>query len=106
MNGSIRIPTPVNEPVLSYAPGTPERASLKACLAEMAANPVEVPLIIGGREVRTGDTFQAVCPHDHGHVLATYHQAGPKEIEQAVAAARRRISTENRPWRGSRIGSI
>src|SRR5262245_42766994 len=81
-------PPPVNEPVRSYAPGSPERASLERRLQDALAEEVEIPLVIGGREVRTGDTAKSVCPHDHGHVLATYHQAGAKEVEQAAAAAR------------------
>ncbi|MDP9122442.1 MAG: L-glutamate gamma-semialdehyde dehydrogenase [Acidobacteriota bacterium] len=81
--------TPVNEPVRAYAPGSPEKRSLKKRLSEMAAEQIEIPLVIGGKEVRTGDTAQAVCPHDHGHVLATYHQAGEKEVAEAAKAARR-----------------
>ncbi len=87
-NGIVPVPRPSNEPVKSYAPGTPERASLKAKLRETLAEEIEIPLIIGGEEVRTGNTARAVCPHDHGHALATYHQAGPAEVERAVAAAR------------------
>jgi 1-pyrroline-5-carboxylate dehydrogenase len=88
MSGDIRTPPPVNEPVLSYAPGTPERAALKATLADMARTPIEIPLVIGGREVRTGRTKTAVTPHRHGHVLATWHRAGKEEARQAIAAAR------------------
>ena len=86
-NGIVCVPPPVNEPVRSYAPGSAEKESLKAKLAEMLSEPIEIPVIIGGREVRTGKTTTSVCPHDHGHVLATVHQAGPKEVERAVAAA-------------------
>jgi 1-pyrroline-5-carboxylate dehydrogenase len=81
------VPPPVNEPVLSYAPGSAERAELKARLEEMSGAEIEIPLIIGGREVRTGRTRTAVMPHDHGHVLATYHQAGEAEAREAVRAA-------------------
>ena len=88
LDGIVRVPVPVNEPVRTYAPGSPERTSLKRRLAEMLAEKVDIPLVIGGREVRTGRTLDAVCPHDHRHVLATCHQAGPKEIELAIAAAR------------------
>jgi 1-pyrroline-5-carboxylate dehydrogenase len=84
----VQVPDPVNEPVRGYGPGSPEKSSLKAKMREMMGGEIEIPLVIGGREVYTGATAKAVCPHDHGHVLATYHQAGPKEIEQAVAAAR------------------
>ncbi len=87
-NAVFHVPPPHNEPVRSYAPGSPERGSITRRLHEMLAEEVEIPLVIGGREVRTGDTAQAVCPHDHGHVLATYHQAGAAEVAAAAAAAK------------------
>jgi 1-pyrroline-5-carboxylate dehydrogenase len=80
--------TPVNEPVRAYAPGSPEKKSLKNRLDEMLSEQIDIPLIIGGKEVRTGDTSTAVCPHDHKHVLATYHQAGVAEVEAAARAAK------------------
>lgn len=86
-NGIFHIPKPVNEPVLQYAPGSRERAELKEKLEEMLANPVEVPCIIGGREVTTGDLVEMRCPHDHSRVLGTYHRAGPREAEMAIDAA-------------------
>jgi 1-pyrroline-5-carboxylate dehydrogenase len=88
MSGAYRIPKPANEPTYSYAPGTPERAALKAAVAGMAASEIEIPIVIGGREIRTGRTRQAVMPHRHGHVLATWHRAGAAETKQAIAAAR------------------
>lgn len=88
-NGKFSLPNPVNEPILSYAPGTPERQALKARLEQMAAEQIEIPLIIGGKEVRTGKIAQCVMPHDHQHVLATYHQATPKEVAMAVEAAQK-----------------
>lgn len=87
-NGIVPVPPPVNEPIHAYAPGSAEKASLKARMREMLAGQIEIPLIIGGKEVRTGRTASAVCPHDHGHVLATWHQAGPEEVAQAANAAR------------------
>lgn len=87
MNGNVKVPPPKNDPVLSYAPGTPERAALKARLAEMAAEIIEIPLIIGGEEIKTGDTLDVVMPHDHGHVLARVHKAGPEEVKKAVQAS-------------------
>ncbi len=82
------IPTPNNEPVLSYAPGSPERALLKAELDRQLGECLDIPVMIGGREIRTGDTRPVVCPHDHGYILGHYHVAGASEIHQAVAAAR------------------
>ncbi len=86
-NAIIKVPVPSNEPVYSYAPGTPERAKLKAALVDLAAKKIDIPLIIGGKEVRTGKTAQVVMPHNHSQVLAEYHMAGEKEIELAVQAA-------------------
>jgi len=98
-NAIVSTPAPVNEPVLKYAPGSPEKASLKKTLDAMLAEQIEIPLIIGGREVRTGVTAEAVCPHDHGHVLATYHQAGEKEVAMAVeAAAKAWREWSEMPW--------
>ncbi len=82
-------PTPVNEPVLGYGPGSPEKRALKAELAKQAGERIEIPLIIGGKEVKTGDTIELTMPHDHGHVLATVHLAGEKEAQVAVDAAMR-----------------
>jgi 1-pyrroline-5-carboxylate dehydrogenase len=84
---SYRVPIPINEPVWSYAPGTPERQALKNKLSAMSAERIEIPLVIGGKEVRTGNTGTQVMPHKHGHVLATWHKAGPNEVRQAVQAA-------------------
>ena len=95
-NGSFSIPPPRNEPILSHAPGTPERAALLARLAELARAPIEIPLVIGGREVRTGRLGEIRCPHRHGQVLARFHQAGPAEVQlaaEAAVAARREWST-------------
>jgi 1-pyrroline-5-carboxylate dehydrogenase len=88
MNSIPQVPAPRNEPVLSHAPGTPEREALKAALKEMSGTEIEIPVIIGGKEIRTGDTEQSVVPHDHGHVLATWHKAGEAEVRAAVDAAR------------------
>src|SRR3954452_70739 len=88
-NAIFPLAAPVNEPVRSYAPGSAEKKSLKKRLDEMASTEIEIPILIGGKEVRTGDTAKAVCPHDHGHVLATYHQAGAAEVAAAAAAAKK-----------------
>ena len=86
--GVRRVPRPANEPVQSYAPGSAEKVELKARLKQMAGETVEIPLVIGGRPVRTGKTAHCVMPHDHRHVLADYHVAGPEQVAQAIAAAR------------------
>ena len=86
--GTRRVPPPVNEPVKSYAPGSPERAALKVRLATMAKERVDIPIIIGGKEIRTGDLGHAVMPHDHKHVLADWHRASPAHVHQAIAAAK------------------
>jgi 1-pyrroline-5-carboxylate dehydrogenase len=83
-----KIPVPQNEPVRSFAPGTSDRDELKRALHEMSARQIEIPLVIGGQEVRTGRTTDVVMPHCHRHVLAKVHQAGPTEIGAAVTAAR------------------
>jgi 1-pyrroline-5-carboxylate dehydrogenase len=85
--GVRRVPVPINEPNRSYAPGSPERVELKARLKSMAAEKIEIPLIIGGKEIRTGDLHQAVMPHAHTHVLAEYHSARPEHVQQAIAAS-------------------
>ncbi len=82
------VPKPANEPVRSYAPGSPERASLKKRLDEMMKETVEVPLIIGGREVKTSRTMEITAPHDHRHVLGVASMAGPEEVRAAAEAAR------------------
>ena len=99
MNGIFRVPQPVNEPVRAYGPGSPEKRSIKAKLAELRAQEIEIPLIIGGEEVRTGRMGACLIPHEHGHVLARYHKAGKPEVERAIAAAREAHRTWSRmPW--------
>jgi 1-pyrroline-5-carboxylate dehydrogenase len=99
MNSIPNVPTPVNEPVLSYAPGSPERALLKETYARMHGEEIEIPLIIGGREVRTGNIDKQVSPHEHGHVLARYHKAGAAEVRQAIDAAMKAWKDwSNWPW--------
>ncbi|MDX6447664.1 MAG: 1-pyrroline-5-carboxylate dehydrogenase [Gaiellaceae bacterium] len=94
-----RPPPAENEPVRSYAPGSPEREELRVRLAEMQAQQMELPLIIGGEEVRTGNTFDAVMPHKKDHVLASVHKGGAKEVERAIAAAAEAWEDWSRwPW--------
>jgi 1-pyrroline-5-carboxylate dehydrogenase len=85
--GAFRPPLPANEPQRTYAPGSPERASLQARLAELAAERMDLPLVIAGREVHDGRTVPAVMPHRTSHVLGTVHWAGQRQVEQAIAAA-------------------
>jgi len=85
--GIFRPPQPHNEPVLTYAPGAPEREVLSKRLRELAGERIELPLVLGGEDVSTGDTFEAVMPHRKEHVLADVHQGGPREVERAIAAA-------------------
>ncbi|MGD9047402.1 MAG: aldehyde dehydrogenase family protein, partial [Anaerolineae bacterium] len=87
-NSIFQVPVPSNEPVVDYAPGTPERAELKYALQVLSEQQIEIPLIIGGRQVHTGHTGRAVMPHRHGHVLGTYHKAGHQEVLQAIEAAK------------------
>ncbi len=82
------VTTPQNEPVHDYAPGSSLRKALKQQLDAMAGEQIEIPVIVGGQEIFTGNTRSIVMPHDHGHVLAKYHLAGPEEIRLAIAAAR------------------
>ncbi|HEY1951668.1 MAG TPA: L-glutamate gamma-semialdehyde dehydrogenase [Gemmatimonadaceae bacterium] len=88
-NGNRRVPPPVNEPVRSYAPGSPERAALKERLHSMADERADIPLIIGGDEVHTGELVDVVMPHNHQHVLGQWHKSGAENVDQAIAAARR-----------------
>ena len=98
-SGMRRVPPPLNEPVKAYSPGSPEKAELKARLKAMAGERVEIPLIIGGKEVRSGDLARAVMPHDHGHVLADWHKASREHVLQAIeAAARARREWAAWPW--------
>jgi len=98
-DGVFRVPNPKNEPVLSYAPGTPERTQLQATLKEMLANPAEVAMVIGGKEVRSGDTVEMRCPHNHSQVLGVYHRATAQHVAEAIAAAKSaRAQWASLPW--------
>jgi len=83
----MKVPRPVNQPVRLFAPGSPERNTLRKALSRQSSEQIEIPLVIGGREVRTGKTAKAVMPHKHEHVLAIWHKGGAKEATQAVQAA-------------------
>jgi 1-pyrroline-5-carboxylate dehydrogenase len=97
--GIFRVPTPTNEPIRDYAPGSPERASLQIRLEQMRNERAEIPLVIGGEDVTTGTLREAVMPHDKDHVLADVHQGGPKEVERAIEAAAEAWEDWHRvPW--------
>jgi len=98
-HGIFRLPTPVNEPILEYRPGSPERKALQAKLKELAAKEIEIPLVIGGKAVKTGKLADCVMPHDHGHRLARVHLAGKAEVAQAIdAALKARVEWARMPW--------
>ena len=90
------ISEPRNEPVLSHAPGTPERAQLKAALADAGKAGVELPLMIDGEAVRTDDEFEVRAPHDHGRVLAKGYFANEQHVSRAVDAALKRDNAADR----------
>jgi 1-pyrroline-5-carboxylate dehydrogenase len=97
--GIFRPPPVVNEPVRDYAPGSPERAELEGRLAELQAERLELPCIIGGEEIRTGNTFEAVMPHAKDHVLGDVHKAGSPAVDGAIAAAAQAWEDWHRlPW--------
>lgn len=88
MNNTIfRFEIPQNEKLQTYTPGSSERQALKAEIARQARDQIEIPLIIGGKEVRTGVTATVMMPCEHRHVLATYHCAGEREAQMAIEAA-------------------
>ncbi len=87
INAIARVPPPQNEPVLPYTSGAPERASLQAALQRMASERIEIPVIIGGKQIRTGKKDEVRMPHKHSHVLATLHEADASHVEQAIQNA-------------------
>lgn len=98
-NGYFKISDPKNEPVKGYLPGSAERAALKAELERQLANPVDIPLIIGGKELRTNNKGKMICPHDHQKLLGEYHIAGEAELLLAIQAAEAaKKEWENMPW--------
>ena len=97
--GVMQPPTLRNEPVKDYAPGSPERSDIKAELEAMSGQQIEMPLIIGGKDVRTGQLEPAVMPHRHSHVLGMAHLAGQEEVLSAIAAANKAWPDwSQRPW--------
>ncbi|MBP5483150.1 MAG: L-glutamate gamma-semialdehyde dehydrogenase [Bacteroidales bacterium] len=98
-NAIINFPVPANEPVKAYLEGSPERVALDAELKRQYNTVLDIPIIIGGKEIRTGNTGKVVCPHDHKHVLATYHKVSEKEVQMAIDAAMEAHKIwSNTPW--------
>ena len=94
-----KVPTPINEPILGYLKGSKERADLKAELLRVESEVVDIPCIIGGKEVRTGNFFEVRMPHDHQHVLARVHLAGKEEVKLAIEASlKAKKEWEALPW--------
>ncbi len=99
MNTIFQVPKPLNEPVWNYAPGSPERKELKAKLAELRGQIIDIPLIIAGKEVRTGKTADIIIPHENKKIIGRFHKAGVKEVEMAIKAAAAARETWGRmPW--------
>ncbi|MBI2069869.1 MAG: L-glutamate gamma-semialdehyde dehydrogenase [Elusimicrobia bacterium] len=88
MNARISVPPPVNEPILAYAPKSPERQDLKNKLAELRSQKIDIPLYIGDKEIQTGKLADCRAPHDHRHLLGRFHKAGSKEVALAINAAK------------------
>ncbi|HEY4216148.1 MAG TPA: L-glutamate gamma-semialdehyde dehydrogenase [Gemmatimonadaceae bacterium] len=98
-SGTRRVPPPVNEPIKNYAPKSPERAELKTRLKEMQSERIEIPIIIGGKEIRSGDIGHSVMPHNHKHILADWHKASAAHVQDAIVAARKaRTDWGNWSW--------
>jgi 1-pyrroline-5-carboxylate dehydrogenase len=98
-SGFFNVPEPHNEPILSYAPGTRERAELKKQIREYREHPIEIPMYIGGKNVETGQLIDINPPHDHQHLLGKYHQGGEKEVRLAIdAALKAREAWASLPW--------
>jgi 1-pyrroline-5-carboxylate dehydrogenase len=99
LKGFFNVPEPVNEPVLNYGPRSVERAALKAALEQARAQQVDIPMYIGGQEVRTGKTLEVRPPHDHKHLLATYHEGDASHVHAAInVALAAKANWENLPW--------
>nr|WP_320118367.1 L-glutamate gamma-semialdehyde dehydrogenase [uncultured Marinifilum sp.] len=97
--GIYNVPVASNEPIFSYAPGSPERAELQATIKKMRAEEIDVPMYIGSEEVRTGDKRSMNPPHDHKHLLGYYHQGGKEHVQMAIdAALAAKPAWENLAW--------
>ncbi len=85
--GVFNVPVPVNEPVKSYAPGSPERKELQVMLQQLRSAEMDIPMYIGGKEIRSGNKIRLSPPHDHGHTLGYFHKSEKTHIQQAIDAA-------------------
>ena len=98
-NAYFKLPVPVNEPILNYGPGSPEKTGLKKKLVDLQSKEIEIPLIIGGKEIKTGKTVEIREPHNISKKLGVYHKAGEKEVKMAIEAAlEARKSWASMPW--------
>lgn len=98
-NGFFSVPEPYNEPIFAYLPGSPEKAALKTQLDVMLAREIEIPMYIGGKEVKSGNLGECRCPHDHQHLLGTYHKGDEKYVNRAIEAAlEARKTWAEMPW--------
>ena len=98
-NAFFNTPTPINEPVLSYAPQSPERARLEKALAEARAQVLDVPMYIGGEKVFTDQKIALRPPHDHQHILGYASEGNGNHVKQAIVAAlKARTAWANMPW--------
>jgi len=99
MNGNYKVPHPINEPVKQYAPGSPEKAELKAMLKQLRSVELDIPMYIGGKEVRSGNTVRLAPPHDHKHTLGHFHKSEKKHVDEAIRAAlAAKPAWENLTW--------
>src|ERR1700748_1087279 len=99
LKGFFNVPPPQNEPVLNYGPRSVERAALKAALTEARSKQTDIPMYIGGKEVRTGKKLEIRPPHDHKHLLATFSEGDAAHVTAAIdAALAAKANWENLPW--------
>jgi 1-pyrroline-5-carboxylate dehydrogenase len=99
LKGFFNVPAPINEPVLNYGPRSVERAALTAALQEGRATQIDIPMYIGNEQVRTGKTLEIRPPHDHKHLLATYHEGNAEHVHAAIKACLdAKDAWENMPW--------
>jgi 1-pyrroline-5-carboxylate dehydrogenase len=97
--GFYKVPKAINEPVKSYAPNSPEKTAVLAAYQKMWNETIDVPMFIGSQQIHTGNTKTMSAPHDHQHIVGTYHLAEKKHIESAIAAAlEARKKWANMPW--------